>query len=99
VPLWPKQAMQRAHKWTAFRWYDTITVASATAFAYALVHMGYYFLTSKAPTINEFYVPHMEQTWAWKRHYYLTILGTSFVIGLPFWIAFIRRTFKRKRYA
>ena len=71
-------------------WRDAFTMAAAIAFPYALAGMGFYYLRAK-------YDSSMEQMWTWKRQFYVYVLGISFVLGLPFWVVFVRRVLKNRR--
>ena len=77
--------MKRPNEWLA-----VLTVGSAMLCAYALFGMAFYFVWAKID-------PSMESMWSIKRQFYLPVLIGSVVVGLPFWIRFVRVAISKRK--
>ncbi len=77
--------MKRPNEWLA-----VLTVGSAVLCLYALFGMAIYYVWAKLD-------PSMERMWDMKRQFRIPLLIGSFVVGLPFWIRFVRACIRNRK--
>ena len=77
--------MKRRNEWLA-----VATVGSAMLCLYAVFGMAFYFVWAKIDAS-------MARMWIIKRQFYLPVLIGSFLVGLPFWIRFVRVSIRNRK--
>lgn len=67
-----------------------LTVGSGMLCLYAIFGMAIYYVWAKLDAS-------MERMWDIQRQFYIPLLIVSFVVGLPFWIRFVRDCIRNRK--